>query len=199
MSSKNHQTLLLGKLVLAILFGSFIPNPVATQSGKIELKLPQIATYVDDFYPPVLQDNGREHTSQSRKATVNFKKGARYEQHHGPAYGQPGHVFKDCESCPEMVIIPAGKFKMGALNNGMICDFDECPPHTVNISNSFAVGRYEITFAQWDFCVATGVCRRGRSDDQSWGRGNRPAIYISWHDAQVYASWLSRKTGKHYR
>ena len=61
-----------------------------------------------------------------------------------------------------------------------------------------AVGRFEVTFAEWDVCVAAGGCRR-RPDDSGWGRGRQPVINVSWADAQQYAGWLARRTNKHYR
>lgn len=72
------------------------------------------------------------------------------------------------------------------------------PRHVVRISYMLAVGRFEVTFAEWDACVAAGGCRR-RPDDSGWGRGRQPAINVSWADAQQYAAWLARRTGKHYR
>ena len=57
---------------------------------------------------------------------------------------------------------------------------------------------HETSFAQWDTCVDDGACRMIR-DDEGWGRGNRPVINVSWHDARTYASWLSRKTSKTWR
>jgi formylglycine-generating enzyme required for sulfatase activity len=61
-----------------------------------------------------------------------------------------------------------------------------------------AVGRFEVTFAEWDACVAAGGCRR-RPDDSGWGRGRQPVVNVSWADAQQYAAWLARRTGKRYR
>jgi formylglycine-generating enzyme required for sulfatase activity len=107
---------------------------------------------------------------------------------------RPGRVFRDCSNvCPEMVVLPAGSFTMGSN------DYDsEMPPHTVTIQRPFAVGKFEVTFAEWDACVADGGCRH-RPGDQGWGRGRRPVIYVSWNDAKEYVAWLSRKTGKTYR
>ena len=81
------------------------------------------------------------------------------------------------------------------------------PVHHVTIPRAIALGKYEVTFAQWDTCAADGGCndyqssdmRWGRSSDKGWGRGSRPVINVSWNDAQAYVSWLSRKTGKTYR
>jgi formylglycine-generating enzyme required for sulfatase activity len=106
-------------------------------------------------------------------------------------------TFKDCDLCPEMVVIPAGCFRMGDLNGGG--DSDEKPDHTVTISNNFAVGKFEVTFSQWDACVAARACNDHRPDDRGFGRGNRPVINVSWDDAKAYVRWLSRETGKEYR
>ena len=57
-------------------------------------------------------------------------------------------TFRDCPECPEMMILPAGEFAMGSIEHG-----DEQPVHTVTISQPFAVGRFEVTFAEWDACV----------------------------------------------
>jgi formylglycine-generating enzyme required for sulfatase activity len=75
---------------------------------------------------------------------------------------------------------------------------DEGPQRKVTISRPLAVGKYEVTFAEWDACVADLGCTH-RPSDQGWGRGRRPVISVSWHDAKEYLSWLSRKTGKTYR
>jgi len=69
----------------------------------------------------------------------------------------------------------------------------------VNIGYSFAVGVHEVTFAEWDACTAGGGCNGYSPDDEGWGRGNRPAINVSWEDAQLYVQWLSAKTGNRYR
>jgi formylglycine-generating enzyme required for sulfatase activity len=64
---------------------------------------------------------------------------------------------------------------------------------------NFEVGRYEVTFAEWDACVAEGGCNGYRPDDEGWGRGSRPVINVSWNDAQAYMQWLSERTGERYR
>jgi formylglycine-generating enzyme required for sulfatase activity len=109
-----------------------------------------------------------------------------------------GSVFTDCQDgCPQMVVIPAGNFTMGSpADQGRAGG--EGPQHTVAI-RSLAVGKYDVTFAQWDACVASGGCNGYRPEDQGWGRDNRPVINVSWADAQSYVQWLSGKTGKPYR
>ena len=105
----------------------------------------------------------------------------------------PGETFRDCPECPEMVVIPAGEFDMGANDITM-----EKPIHRVAIGQPIAIGRREITFAEWDQCVAAGACKY-RPDDRGWGRGDRPVIDVSWDDAEVFLVWLSQNTGQQYR
>ena len=70
----------------------------------------------------------------------------------------------------------------------------------MTIARAFAVGKFEVTFAEWDACVAGGGCAGNKSpSDQGWGRGRRPVVNVSIVDAREFASYLSRKTGKSYR
>ena len=96
---------------------------------------------------------------------------------------------------PEMVVIPAGRFRMGCVS-GKDCDDDEQPVHEVRVE-SFELGKYEVTFEEYDrFTAATG---REPVDDEGWGRGRRPVINVSWEDAVAYTRWLSEQTGERYR
>ncbi|MDP7163612.1 MAG: caspase family protein, partial [Phycisphaerae bacterium] len=107
-------------------------------------------------------------------------------------YFRPGDTFKDCAECPEMVVAPAGSFRMGDLSGDG--DSDEKPLHTVSIPNKFAVGKFEVTFAEWHACVVSaGGCGHAPKDE-GWGRGRRPVINVSWNDAKQYVRWLSDKT-----
>ncbi len=112
---------------------------------------------------------------------------------------QPGRAFRDCDACPEMVVVPAGSFTMGSPSHEEGRSDDEGPAHQVTIAAPFAVGKYEVTFAEWDACVAAGGCGGYRSDDRGWGRNDRPMIYVSWKDTQAYVRWLSEETGESYR
>ncbi len=103
--------------------------------------------------------------------------------------------FRDCEQCPLMARLPSGSFMMGAPK---YADHIEGPVHRVDVAG-FAAGVREVTFAEWEACVAAGGCNGYRSKDDGWGRGKRPVIYVSWEDAQAYADWLSRETGQRYR
>jgi formylglycine-generating enzyme required for sulfatase activity len=102
--------------------------------------------------------------------------------------------FKDHEHGPDMVVVPAGKFQMGSTDHPR-----EQPVHEVVIPSAFAVGRFAVTFAEWDACGADDGFKRYRPDDNGWGRDRRPVINVSWHDAKLYIDWLNAKTGKIYR
>ena len=109
-----------------------------------------------------------------------------------------GERIRDCAQCPELVVVPAGSFMMGSRSTESGRDGDEGPVHRVTIREPFAVGVYEVTFAQWDACRRDRGCTHNPGD-RSWGRGTRPVISVSWGDARRYVQWLSRKTGKRYR
>ena len=106
-------------------------------------------------------------------------------------------TFKDCPDCPTMVMIPAGTFTQGSPESEPESLDRERPQRTVNVP-AFAMGQTEVTFDEWDACVADGGCTHNPGD-QGWGRGNRPVISVSWNDAQEYVTWLSTKTGHDYR
>ena len=106
--------------------------------------------------------------------------------------------FKECNACPEMVVVPPGKFVMGSSESEAGSTTDERPQRSVTFAKPFAVGRFAVTFDEWDACVAAGSCRY-RPSDQGWGRGGRPVIDINWDDAREYVWWLSNTTGKPYR
>ena len=110
-----------------------------------------------------------------------------------------GERFKDCPECPEMIVVPSGSFMMGSPSHEQGRSGDEGPVHQVRIGKPFAVGVYEMTFAEWDACVAGGGCAGYRPDDKGWGRGRRPVVNVSWQEAGSYVSWLSRRTGERYR
>jgi formylglycine-generating enzyme required for sulfatase activity len=100
---------------------------------------------------------------------------------------------RDCPDCPEMIVIPAGSFDMGAAGGTI-----DGPVHPVTIGEQFALSRHEITFDDWDLCLQAGACRF-KPDDHGWGRGHHPVINVSWFDAKEYVTWLAQKTGKPYR
>ena len=134
-----------------------------------------------------------------------------------------GKSFRDCDTCPEMVVVPAGTYLMGkdGGNNR------ERPAHRVTIGSALAIGKYEATFDEWEVCIEERGCKAmimgpaplGKRevsfaeweacrtddlcqilpDDHNWGRGRRPVININFSDAEDFVRWLSRKTGHAYR
>jgi formylglycine-generating enzyme required for sulfatase activity len=109
---------------------------------------------------------------------------------------KPKDSFRECaKDCPEMIVIPAGEFMMGspATETGR----DEGPQHKVTIAKSFAVSKFDVTFADWDACVSVGGCLQ--VGDSGFGRDTRPVINVSWDQAQTYVEWLSTMTGQPYR
>jgi len=106
--------------------------------------------------------------------------------------------FKELPLAPEMVVIPPGRFLMGSPPDGPNLYNEESPQHEVTIPHRFAVGRYAVTFEEWDAAFAAGGVKHNPKDG-GWGRGRRPVINVSWDDAQAYVKWLSEKPRSHYR
>ncbi|MFC5372793.1 formylglycine-generating enzyme family protein [Brevundimonas faecalis] len=107
-----------------------------------------------------------------------------------------GQALRDCADCPEMTVIRAGSFMMGSPASEEGRQASEGPRHLVTIGRAFAIGKYEVTFDQYDACVADRHC--APVPDQEWGRGRRPVINVSYRDASLYVAWLSEKTGQAY-
>lgn len=105
--------------------------------------------------------------------------------------------FKECDECPIMVALPGGTFTMGSPANEEGRDNDEGPQHPVTIA-PFAIGKTEVTFDQWDACLAAGGCN-GYRPGAPWGRGSQPVFGGSWDLARAYVVWLAKRTGKPYR
>ena len=132
---------------------------------------------------------------------------------HGATEGwfKPGNGraewFKDIKSSPKMVVVPAGKFTMGSPKDEPKRDNSEGPQHEVTIAKPFAVCSNAISFNEWHAYVGDGKTKgllfkspeRYVPENHGWGRGRRPVINVSWKDTLAYISWLSDKTGQHYR
>ncbi len=121
-------------------------------------------------------------------------------------------TFKDCDGCPEMVVIPAGDFVMGSPASERGRDRDEGPQHPVSIRQAFALGKYEVTRGEYAAFVresghvtSASGCDSRSGQPRTWrnpgfAQSDRdPVVCVSWRDAKVYVSWLSRKTGLEYR
>ena len=112
---------------------------------------------------------------------------------------QPGARLRDCETCPQLVVVPLGSFMMGSPDSEWGRFNNESPQRRVTITEPFAVSVYEVTFGEWDACVSEGGCNGYQPHGEGWGRGGRPVINVSWDDARAYVKWLSQRTGKRYR
>ena len=105
----------------------------------------------------------------------------------------PVSEITDCPTCPPMVVLPGGTFTMGSNHD----DPTERPAFRVTIGSAFAIGKYEVTVAQWTACVAGGGCPQLTTD---LSRGpTTPVRDVSWDDAQGYLKWLGKIGGKNYR
>jgi formylglycine-generating enzyme required for sulfatase activity len=91
---------------------------------------------------------------------------------------------------PEMVLVEAGSFQMGS-NDGHP---NEQPMHAVRITRAFYIGKYEMTFEQYDQFYADPTAIVRKPQDFGWGRGTRPVV-VKWYDAVAYCNWLSEKEG----
>jgi formylglycine-generating enzyme required for sulfatase activity len=130
---------------------------------------------------------------------------------------KPKDTFRECEHCPEMVVAPAGSFTMGSPASEEDREEDESPQHVVTFARPFAAGKLHVTVDQFAaFVKETGydagskcwTFERGKGEertDRSWRNpgfaqdGAHPAVCLTWNDAQAYAGWLAKKTGKPYR
>jgi formylglycine-generating enzyme required for sulfatase activity len=129
----------------------------------------------------------------------------------------PGTVFRDCDDCPEMVVIAAGSFTMGAPASEQGSRAVERPLHQVTISRRFAAGKFEVTRGEFARFVAetshatSGGCHiwTGREAEMDVSKDWRnpgysqtdgdPVACVNWQDAKAYTQWLSTKAGKAYR
>ncbi|MFM9938768.1 MAG: SUMF1/EgtB/PvdO family nonheme iron enzyme [Hyphomicrobiaceae bacterium] len=113
---------------------------------------------------------------------------------------KPGETFRECaQHCPEMVVVPAGSFRMGSPDSEAGREKDEGPQRTVTFAKAFAVGKFEVTWDEWELCVAMRGCDGRPTGDATFGKGKEPVINVSWDQARSYVEWLSRMTGKTYR
>jgi len=109
-----------------------------------------------------------------------------------PADSTTQHAFRDCEDCPLMIAVPAGRFTMGSDRHRP----NEGPEHPVTIDSPFAIGVYEVTLREWDACLREGGCRFSpKANDNQ----DLPVSNLSWDDAHEYTAWLSSRTGQDYR
>ena len=109
----------------------------------------------------------------------------------------PGTTFRSIDEswCPELVVIPPGRFLMGSPEGEG--DDTEYPQHEVALTHEFGLGRFPVKFEEYDhFCEQSSLKKPG---DSGWGRGTRPVINVSWNEAVAYCQWLSETTKENYR
>ena len=163
----------------------------------------------------------KEAAEAARRARAEAERKAREEAEEVERLARKypaGTTFRDCPGCPEMVVVPSGRFQMGSPSSEAGRDDNEGPVHAVTISRPFAVGVHEVTRGE----LARFVSATGRSmgdyscfmneagvTEESSGRhwrnpgfrqtDDHPVVCVNWEDAQAYVQWLSRKTGEAYR
>jgi formylglycine-generating enzyme required for sulfatase activity len=155
------------------------------------------------------EDARKKAEEEARRKAEEGRERAEAEARRDPALALTpgsGQSFRDrladgqpCPMCPELVVVPAGSFTMGSPASEEGRFNDEEPQHMVSFAKPFAVGRFAVTFDEWEACVADDGCLRYQPGDQFWGRRTRPVINVSWTHARAYTEWLSRKTRKRYQ
>ena len=114
-----------------------------------------------------------------------------------------GKSFRDCADCPEMVWIPPGKLLQGELAVKNV----NARLNEVTLRYPLAVGKFEVTFDEWDRCVTDGGCSNsviagsagGALLKARWGRGRQPIVNIAMDQVRHYLGWISKKSGQQYR
>ncbi|MFT3791767.1 MAG: formylglycine-generating enzyme family protein [Rudaea sp.] len=143
---------------------------------------------------------------------------------------KPGQVLTDAfvdrnGNAPPVVVVPIGSFAMGSPAQEPGHRSSEEPQHDVKIALGFALGRDEVSVAEFRAFVDAAryvtdaeklgsstvydedsgrtIDRRGITwrNDYSGGAAadDLPVIHVSWNDAAAYVQWLSARTGKRYR
>jgi formylglycine-generating enzyme required for sulfatase activity len=149
---------------------------------------------IDEVRPGAKLDPNRTYLRRA-KDWDRFADGWNKPEKRPPEHLPAGAVFQDAPFAPEMVVVPPGRFMMGSEDGE---GGEEGPRHEVVIPQAFAVGRFPVTFDEWDAAAGAGGVKY-KPIDYGWGRGRRPVINISWNDAQIYVRWLCKVTSKPYR
>ena len=176
-----------------------LSKQIANVDDQVVQSAAQLSKVDDDLSKQIANVENRQTTEALSKRLTEVKAEAKAKaEEYRKNWSTPGKVLrdrlKDSSDGPQMVVIPAGTFRMGDIQGGG--QSHEQPVHQVSLK-IFAMGRYEVTFAEYDkFADATG---RTKPSDSSYGRDNRPVINVSWDDATAYAQWLSEQTGHQYR
>ena len=111
---------------------------------------------------------------------------------------KPKDTFRENPAnCPQMIVLPPGKFTMGSPAGEAGRAANEGPQHPITIARQFAVSIYDVTFDEWNACVQVGGCPKVA--DSGYAGGNMPITNVTWNDAETYVEWLAKMTGQSYR
>ena len=147
------------------------------------LMLGIIASLLGVIFKDEIGDLWFEQTTLRRYIAANFTPYVRTPEAERAL--KPGDTFRECaKDCPEMVVVPAGEFWMGSPD-GEGHD-PEYPRHKVKTAKPFAVGKFEVTWDDWEACVAMRGCDGTPISDSGWGKGRLPVINVSWDQAKAY-------------
>lgn len=142
--------------------------------------------------------------------------GSRKVDEEASAKGSSKSLFRDCQQCPELVVIPSGTFLMGSPKGEDGRYANEGPQRQVTIDRPFALGKYEVTRAEFRLfvsetgheaagCMLSDGKERVDDQDRDWRdpgydqRENDPVVCVNWDDTKAYVGWLSEKAGQSYR
>ncbi len=189
---------------------------VVLDSASASLLAGGIIPYQEDYVTMVSSSMGvallSEHPIFLRRASCSLREGVRSFLQ-GKDCAAPEEAVPQQEAQAEPVqappAVPASQLQPGTASVFRDCPADEgrldylflsrCPEMIRIPGQNFEAGRFEVTFEEWDACVADGGCDGYRPNDEGWGRGRRPVINVSWNDAQAYVQWLNQRSGRRYR
>ena len=169
-----------------------LPGPTAgALSEKTTSQPPPVAVQPVENLPATIPATGNN-------VVENVPEIASAPPEAGASWSGP-KFFRDCDICPVMATLPSARFLIGSPDGEAGHKSSEAPRREIAIRPGLSIGRSEVSFAEWDACVAAGGCRSWRPDDYGMGRGKSPVIFVSWDDATAFTAWLSAKTGATYR
>jgi formylglycine-generating enzyme required for sulfatase activity len=165
--------------------------PAWAQMPITPANMPQVSAYPPRSSADVKPDNSQLGIASGLNATQRTRRRT------GFPVGV-GESFRDCAVCPEMVVIPPGRFVMGSPPAEPGHDSPETPQRPIVAREPLAVGKFEVTNAEWNACVAARGCTTPNSPS-SPAEPDFPVVGVDWYDGQQYVRWLTRLTGKTYR
>ena len=189
-AASGRRSAVLGLAALAVALAGGSGLWLLTRPADLPEEVAQDARRSEEIGPR--RPEGRQASSPMPDASPATPSATGRREAARPVDLRPGMSFKDCPTCPTMVVLPPGSFQMGSADGRP----DERPVHQVTFATALAIGQREVTQREWDACVTAGACesRLGNA-----ARGDDPVINLSWLDTQSYLAWLSGTTGQSYR